>query len=231
VLREGACSDEAGLQLCCASKLRMFAASLSVACMGTQRCPPLCLCLAACAQVFVPRLLQQEKFIFDELVSYVWTHTFVPAVAASRARPANAALAAGVVKRSGQEAALRKWLAALEAVSSQLKGLGREGHSSTLRHQVRAAHAQHRAAALLPGLALATLVTEGSIWLLGRACSRGKHVWGATARCAAGWPAAGHIGAAHDATLQLARIIRQWYVCSHVQRGSPACVRVCSMRV
>jgi hypothetical protein len=87
--------------------------------------------------VFVPRLLQQEKFIFDELVSFVWTHTFVPAVAASRARPANAALAAGVVKRSGQEAALRKWLAALEAVSSQLKGLGREGHTSTLRHQVR----------------------------------------------------------------------------------------------
>jgi hypothetical protein len=96
--------------------------------------------LAACCgavQAFVPRLLQQEKFIFDELVSYVWTHTFVPAVAASRARPANAALAAGVVKRSGQEAALRKWLGALEAVSSQLKGLGREGHTSTLRHQVR----------------------------------------------------------------------------------------------
>uniref|UniRef100_A0A383VEV2 C2 NT-type domain-containing protein n=1 Tax=Tetradesmus obliquus TaxID=3088 RepID=A0A383VEV2_TETOB len=88
------------------------------------------------AEAFVPRLLQQEKFIFDELVSYVWTHTFVPAVAASRARPANAALAAGVVKRSGQEAALRKWLGALEAVSSQLKGLGREGHTSTLRHQV-----------------------------------------------------------------------------------------------
>jgi hypothetical protein len=93
--------------------------------------------VSCCVQAFVPRLLQQEKFIFDELVSYVWTHTFVPAVAASRARPANAALAAGVVKRSGQEAALRKWLGALEAVSSQLKGLGREGHTSTLRHQVR----------------------------------------------------------------------------------------------
>eukprot|EP00878_Enallax_costatus_P020355 GHUV01021510.1.p1 GENE.GHUV01021510.1~~GHUV01021510.1.p1 ORF type:complete len:707 (+),score=273.69 GHUV01021510.1:214-2121(+) len=88
------------------------------------------------AEAFVPRLLQQEKFIFDELVSYVWTHTFVPAVAASRAKPAQAALAAGVVKRSGQEAALRKWLAALESVSQQLKGLGREGHVNTLRHQV-----------------------------------------------------------------------------------------------
>jgi hypothetical protein len=84
----------------------------------------------------VPRLLQQEKFIFDELVSYVWTHTFVPAVAASRARPTNAALAAGVVKRSGQEAALRKWLGALEAVATQLQVLGRDGHVSTLRHQV-----------------------------------------------------------------------------------------------
>lgn len=94
------------------------------------------MCCCVLLQAFVPRLLQQEKFIFDELVSYVWTHTFVPAVAASRARPANAALAAGVVKRSGQEAALRKWLGALEAVSSQLKGLGREGHTSTLRHQV-----------------------------------------------------------------------------------------------
>jgi hypothetical protein len=101
--------------------------------------PSIVLCFAVRPQVFVPRLLQQEKFIFDELVSFVWTHTFVPAVAASRARPANAALAAGVVKRSGQEAALRKWLAALEAVSSQLKGLGREGHTSTLRHQVRRA--------------------------------------------------------------------------------------------
>lgn len=88
-------------------------------------------------QAFVPRLLQQEKFIFDELVSYVWTHTFVPAVAASRARPANTALAAGVVKRSGQEAALRKWLGALEAVATQLQVLGRDGHVSTLRHQVR----------------------------------------------------------------------------------------------
>lgn len=87
-------------------------------------------------QAFVPRLLQQEKFIFDELVSYVWTHTFVPAVAASRARPANTALAAGVVKRSGQEAALRKWLGALEAVATQLQVLGRDGHVSTLRHQV-----------------------------------------------------------------------------------------------
>jgi hypothetical protein len=87
-------------------------------------------------QAFVPRLLQQEKFIFDELVSYVWTHTFVPAVAASRARPANAALAAGVVKRSGQEAALRKWLGALEAVAAQLQALGRDGHTRTLRHQV-----------------------------------------------------------------------------------------------
>lgn len=46
-------------------------------------------------QAYVPRLLQQEKFIFDELVSYVWTHTFVPSVAASRAKPAQAALAAG----------------------------------------------------------------------------------------------------------------------------------------
>lgn len=44
--------------------------------------------------------------------------------------------APGVVKRSGQEAALRKWLAALESVSQQLKGLGREGHVNTLRHQV-----------------------------------------------------------------------------------------------
>lgn len=87
-------------------------------------------------QAFVPRLLQQEKFIFDELVSYVWTHTFVPAVAASRARPASTALAASVVKRSGQEAALRKWLAALEAVASQLQVLGRDGHIRTLRHQV-----------------------------------------------------------------------------------------------
>ncbi|KAF8057725.1 hypothetical protein HT031_005909 [Scenedesmus sp. PABB004] len=88
------------------------------------------------AAELVPRLLQQEKFIFDELVSYVWTHTFVPAVAASRARPASMALAAGVVKRAGQEAAMRKWIAALEAVAAQLRGLGREGHVSTLRHQV-----------------------------------------------------------------------------------------------
>jgi hypothetical protein len=87
-------------------------------------------------QLFVPLLLKQEKFIYDELVSYVWTHTFVPAVAASRARPASAALAAGVVKRSGQEAALRKWIAALEAVAAQLKQLGREGHIVTLQHQV-----------------------------------------------------------------------------------------------
>ena len=35
-------------------------------------------------QALVPRLLQQEKFIFDELVSYMWTHTLVPRIAASR---------------------------------------------------------------------------------------------------------------------------------------------------
>jgi hypothetical protein len=37
-------------------------------------------------QLFVPKLLAQEKFIFDELVSYMWTHTLVPRVAASKAR-------------------------------------------------------------------------------------------------------------------------------------------------
>jgi hypothetical protein len=38
-------------------------------------------------QALVPKLLQQEKFIFDEMVSHMWTHTLVPRVAASRARP------------------------------------------------------------------------------------------------------------------------------------------------
>jgi hypothetical protein len=80
----------------------------------------------------------------------VWTHTFVPAVAASRARPANAALAAGVVKRSGQEAALRKWLGALEAVAAQLGALGRQGHTRTLRHQARLARASGGARTVMP---------------------------------------------------------------------------------
>jgi hypothetical protein len=35
-----------------------------------------------------------------------------------------------------QEAALCKWLAAPEAVAIQLQVLGRDGHFSTLRHQV-----------------------------------------------------------------------------------------------
>eukprot|EP00879_Flechtneria_rotunda_P021606 GHRR01022773.1.p1 GENE.GHRR01022773.1~~GHRR01022773.1.p1 ORF type:complete len:562 (+),score=210.02 GHRR01022773.1:1856-3541(+) len=87
-------------------------------------------------EALVPRLLQQEKFVFDELVSFVWTHTFVPAVAASRARAGPAAVRAGVVKRAGQEAALRQWIAALEAVAGQLRGLGSAGHITTLRHQV-----------------------------------------------------------------------------------------------
>jgi hypothetical protein len=43
----------------------------------------------------------------------------------------------GVVKGSGQEAALRKWLGALEAVAKQLQVLGRDRHVSTLRRQER----------------------------------------------------------------------------------------------
>ncbi|KIY92560.1 hypothetical protein MNEG_15403 [Monoraphidium neglectum] len=82
------------------------------------------------AQTFVPRLLGQEKFIFDELVSYVWTHTLV-AIARARAPAGPSAN-----KRGAHEAALRKWLEALEAANSQLHGLGREGHVHTLRQQV-----------------------------------------------------------------------------------------------
>lgn len=39
-------------------------------------------------------------------------------------------------RRSAHEAALRKWLEALEAANAQLRGLGREGHVSVLRQQV-----------------------------------------------------------------------------------------------
>jgi hypothetical protein len=88
------------------------------------------------AQTFVPRLLGQEKFIFDELVSYVWTHTLVPKVAAARARPP---IGPAVNRRGAHEAALRKWLEAFEAANAQLRGLGRDGHVNLLRQQVRGA--------------------------------------------------------------------------------------------
>jgi hypothetical protein len=81
----------------------------------------------------VPRLLALEKFIFDELVSYVWTHTLVPKAAAARARPAPGAPGG---KRGAHEAAVRKWIEALEAAHAQLVALGREGHVSVLQHQV-----------------------------------------------------------------------------------------------
>jgi hypothetical protein len=83
----------------------------------------------------VPRLLGQEKFIFDELVSYVWTHTLVPKVAVARAR---APPGPAGNKRGAHEAALRKWLEALEAANNQLRGLGAVGHINMLRQQVRA---------------------------------------------------------------------------------------------
>lgn len=88
-------------------------------------------------QTFVPKLLAQEKFIFDELVSYMWTHTLVPHVAASRAKaPQNALTGTSFNKRAGHEAALRKWLESFELVNAQLKAVGRYGHVSTLRQQV-----------------------------------------------------------------------------------------------
>ncbi|KAI8463417.1 MAG: hypothetical protein J3K34DRAFT_444097 [Monoraphidium minutum] len=99
------------------------------------------------AQTFVPRLLGQEKFIFDELVSYVWTHTLVPKVGGcplalsslldggDRAR-ARAPSGPSLNKRGAHEAALRKWLEAVEAANAQLTGLGRDGHTNTLRQQV-----------------------------------------------------------------------------------------------
>ena len=40
-------------------------------------------------------------------------------------------------KRAAHEAALRKWVEALDQVNTTLKGLGRNGHTATLRHQVR----------------------------------------------------------------------------------------------
>eukprot|EP00877_Chromochloris_zofingiensis_P005908 jgi/Chrzof1/1570/Cz10g12240.t1 len=88
-------------------------------------------------RTFVPKLLAQEKFIFDELVSYMWTHTLVPHVAASRAKaPQNALTGTSFNKRAGHEAALRKWLESFELVNAQLKAVGRYGHVSTLRQQV-----------------------------------------------------------------------------------------------
>ena len=63
----------------------------------------------------------------------MWTHTLVPRVAIARAR-APAGPAAN--KRGAHEAALRKWLEALEAANAQLRGLGREGHINMLRQQV-----------------------------------------------------------------------------------------------
>jgi len=57
-----------------------------------------------------------------------------PKVAAARARPP---IGPTANKRGAHEAALRKWLEALEAANAQLRGLGREGHVNLLRQQVR----------------------------------------------------------------------------------------------
>lgn len=56
-------------------------------------------------------------------------------VAIARAR---APAGPSVNKRGAHEAALRKWLEALEAANAQLHALGREGHVNTLRQQVGA---------------------------------------------------------------------------------------------
>jgi hypothetical protein len=91
----------------------------------------------------VPRLLALEKFIFDELVSHVWTHTLVPKVAAARARPPPGAAPS---RRGVHEAALRKWVEALQVANAQLLTLGREGHLSVLQHQVGRGRSRARAA-------------------------------------------------------------------------------------
>lgn len=60
-------------------------------------------------------------------------------VAIARAR---APLGTVANRRGAHEAGLRKWLEALEAANSQLKGLGREGHIHMLRQQVLGGAAQ-----------------------------------------------------------------------------------------
>ncbi|KAI8469921.1 MAG: hypothetical protein J3K34DRAFT_511741 [Monoraphidium minutum] len=87
------------------------------------------------AEMFVPRLLSLERSIFDELVAHVWTETLVPKVAAARSRAPSGA-PPGANRRGGAEAALRKWMEALEAANGRLRGLGREGHFNALRQQV-----------------------------------------------------------------------------------------------
>jgi len=118
--RSPACADHPGW--CC----RRTSLPLPAAPAAPAPCNA-CACLLFAAAVCAAAAEAGEAHSLTSSVSYVWTHTFVPAVAASRARPASAALAAGVVKRSGQEAALRKWVAALEAVAGPAEAAGPGG--------------------------------------------------------------------------------------------------------
>jgi hypothetical protein len=97
--------------------------------------------------VLVPELRRLERMLFDEVLVRMWDRVLLPTVlgtAGGGGRPGGVGSAAAarvssaaVTKRAQQEAAIKKWFEALEAVCAALnRHVGCVGHASMLRHQV-----------------------------------------------------------------------------------------------
>ncbi|GIL78018.1 hypothetical protein Vretimale_7358 [Volvox reticuliferus] len=92
--------------------------------------------------VLVPELRRLERMLFDEVLVRMWDRVLLPTVLGAASRPGGSAATSrtsspAVTKRAQQEAAIKKWFEALEAVCSALnRHVGSAGHATILRHQV-----------------------------------------------------------------------------------------------
>ncbi|GLC40297.1 hypothetical protein PLESTB_001806600 [Pleodorina starrii] len=96
--------------------------------------------------VLVPELRRLERMLFDEVLVRMWDRVLLPTVLSGRAGGASASggssiarpSSTAVTKRAQQEAAIKKWFEALEAVCGALnRHVGCVGgHAAMLRHQV-----------------------------------------------------------------------------------------------
>ncbi|KAG1668741.1 hypothetical protein FOA52_014287 [Chlamydomonas sp. UWO 241] len=91
------------------------------------------------ADAVVPLLLPLERYGFEALLQHSWATLLAycrpVAAAAAGAAPGRGGQVPSI-KRSGQEAAIRGWLAGLEALQLRLRALGPHGHLQLLREQV-----------------------------------------------------------------------------------------------